>query len=519
MRSLFFLAAVVILCGSADAQPVLTEDAKLVSSGTSMYADPGWSVAAAEGFIVLGGRLDDSVYVFRETASGWEEETPLTASQQSFFSFGQAVGAWSEGREDLVIAGAEGDSFEPETAAAYIFRETDGSWVEEARLSNGPDVHEAFGKAVAVHGDYTVVGAPGADDLGEATGAAYVFARTDEGTWVEEARLQASDAAALAGFGRGVAVVVSSDGVPLVLIGAPSDSDQQGAAYAFHRTPDGTWVEEAKLVEPDPEPGTGGLFGLSVAVTETSEGDILALAGELGDQDSGIQSGAGYVFRREGDGIWVFEEKLTAAGGQVGQRLGWSVALAAAPEVGGTVAVLGADGAYNFAGTVRLFRRTVGETGPVWAEEAELWASDRAPGDNLGYSVSASGRYAVAGAPYNDARGDPALLGAGYVWDLQRAVPIEPSAEVSEGRVQLTVYPNPVDGGQATVQLRLPAAAEVRIDAFDVLGREVAVLHDGPLAAGRHAFRLATAALPSGVSLLRLSGDAASVTRRVVVLR
>ena len=86
--------------------------------------------------------------------------------------------------------------------------------------------------------------------------------------------------------------------------------------------------------------------------------------GALGDRDAGLQSGAGYVFRREDEGTWAFEEKLTATDGQSGQRLGWSVALAPAPEVGGTVAVLGGDGAYNFAGTVRLFRRTVGESGP-----------------------------------------------------------------------------------------------------------------------------------------------------------
>jgi hypothetical protein len=520
MRSLLFLAVVVLLCGSADAQPVITEDAKLVRSGTSNFANPGWSIAAAEGFVVLGGRLDDSVYVFREAADGWEEEAALSASEPSFFTFGQAVGAWSDGREDLVIVGARGDGLMPDTDKAYIFqRDKSSEWVEEARLMNGPDVHEAFGSAVAIHGDFAVVGAFGADDVGETTGAAYTYKRTSEGAWVEDARLLASDASAPAGFGAKVAIVVSSEGIPFTLAGAPSDSDQQGAAYAFRRTPDGTWVEEAKLVEPDPEPDTGGLFGRAVALAETPEGDILALAGELGDQGSGIQSGAGYVFRRAGNGTWTFEAKLTAADGQSGQRLGWSVALAAAPAVGSTVAVLGADGAYNFAGTVRLFRRTAGATGPVWTEEAELWASDRRPGDTLGESVGASSRYAVAGAPYNDGEGGPSGPGAGYVWDLQRAVPVEPSAETPNGRVQLTVYPNPVDGGQATVQLRLPTATDVQIDAFDVLGREVAVLHDGPLAAGRHTFRLATAALPSGVYLLRLSGETSTVTRRVVVLR
>jgi hypothetical protein len=519
MRTLLVLTVVVLLCDLASAQPVLTEDAKLVGSSTSNLANAGWSIATADGLVVLGAFADESTpttgaaYVFRETADGWEEEAKLSASEESFLTFGMTVDAWSDGSEDVVVVGASGNGFMPETAGAYIFRRTGGgSWIEEVRFTNGPDVHEAFGSAVAVHGDYAVVGAFGAEDVGEASGAAYIFRRTSEGTWIEEARILASDASTPAGFGRVVAVFVSSDSIPFVIAGAPSDSDQRGAAYTFRRSTDGTWVEEAKLVAPDSD--TGDLFGRSVAITETPDGQILALAGVLGDRDDGIQTGAGYVFRRDGNGSWVFEEKLTAADGQSGQRLGWSVAFAAAPEVGGTVAVLGANGAYNFAGTVRLFRRTAGEAGPMWTEEAELWANDRAPNDQLGYSVGASGRYAVAGAPYGgDGRG------AGYVWDLQRAVPVEPSAETPDQRVQLTAYPNPADGGQATVQLRLSTAADVRIDAFDVLGRQVAVLHDGPLAAGHHAFRLATAALPSGVYLLRLSGDASSVTRRVVVLR
>lgn len=517
MRFALLLLAALLLMLPVQAQPVLTEDAKLLRSGTSNFANPGWAIAAAEGFVVLGGRRDDSVYVFRETDGVWAEEAQLSASAPSFFTFGQAVGAWSNGREDLVIAGARGDSFRPETDAAYIFRRVDDTWVEEARLTNGSAVHEAFGNAVAIHGDYAVVGALGADDAGGTTGAAYVFRRTTDGAWVEDARLVASDLSMKAGFGRGVAIVVSSEGTPFALVGAPSDSNQQGAAYAFRRNSDGMWIEEVKLVEPDPEPDTGGLFGLSVAITETAEGDILALAGELGDQGSGIQSGAGYVFRREGSNDWVFEQKLTASDGQVGQRLGWSVALAAAPAVGGTVAVLGGDGAYNFAGTVRLFRRTTGETGPGWTEEAELWASDRRPGDTIGESVSASGRYAVAGAP-NSNTGGPSGPGAGYVWDLRRAVPVEPAPTGRADRAELTAYPNPSSGGPVSLRMRLPRATHVRLDAYDALGRRVATLADRRMAAGESVLPLPADGWRVGPYFLRLRTETEVTTVPLTLL-
>jgi hypothetical protein len=89
---------------------------------------------------------------------------------------------------------------------------------------------------------------------------------------------------------------------------------------------------------------------------------------------------------------------------------------------------------------------------------------------------------------------------------------------LSTPALRLDVYPNPARG-PATVSLVLARPQRVEVALFDVLGRRVARLHDGPLAAGPHALRLATAALPSGVYLLRLSGDGASVTRRIVVLR
>jgi hypothetical protein len=526
-RVLVLLSFVFCVSPPSAAQPVITEDAKLVGSGTDSFANAGWSIAAAEGFIVLGAFGDESdpttgaAYVFRETGDGWGEEVRLNAPQQSFFTFGMAVGAWSDGIEDVVIVGARGNGFQPETDAAYIFRETDGVWVEEARLSNGPDIHEAFGSSVAVHGDYAVVGAFGADDVGESSGAAYVYRTTADGTWIEDARLVASDASTPAGFGRKVAIVVSRDGVPFALAGAPSDSDQRGAVYGFRRTPEGTWVEEAKLVAPDSD--TGDLFGRAVALAETPSGEILALAGALGDRDAGLQSGAGYVFRRGGDGSWAFEEKLTAAEGMSGQRLGWSVALAATPEVGGTVAVLGGDGAYNFAGTVRLFRRTAGESGPVWTEEAELWASDRAPGDQIGYSVGVSGRYAVAGAPSDDGEGGAAGRGAGYIWDLLRAVPSETEPVASAEGVGLTVYPNPT-ARRAVVPFELPEAAAVRIAVYDVLGRRVAVLAEGRYEAGRHRAVLDASGLGSGSYVVRAelvpdAGGVRAFTRKLTLVR
>ncbi|MEM1042684.1 MAG: T9SS type A sorting domain-containing protein [Bacteroidota bacterium] len=82
----------------------------------------------------------------------------------------------------------------------------------------------------------------------------------------------------------------------------------------------------------------------------------------------------------------------------------------------------------------------------------------------------------------------------------------------------LPSYPNPSDG-TVTLPLVLGTAAEVRVTVFDVLGREVAVLHEGPLAAGEHRLQFVKAGLSAGVYLVRAEGSGVAVSRRLTVLR
>ncbi|MEP0547985.1 MAG: PA domain-containing protein [Rhodothermales bacterium] len=80
------------------------------------------------------------------------------------------------------------------------------------------------------------------------------------------------------------------------------------------------------------------------------------------------------------------------------------------------------------------------------------------------------------------------------------------------------VYPNPL-ASHATIGLNLPTAQAVRVAVFDVLGREVAVVHDGPLAAGRHDLALDASALPSGVYIVRVEAGSARLAQPLTVVR
>ncbi|MEW6756391.1 MAG: PQQ-dependent sugar dehydrogenase [Candidatus Latescibacterota bacterium] len=80
------------------------------------------------------------------------------------------------------------------------------------------------------------------------------------------------------------------------------------------------------------------------------------------------------------------------------------------------------------------------------------------------------------------------------------------------------LYPNPFNDG-LVVRFTLPAPGAVRLEVFDVLGRRVATLVDGPRQAGLHAVRFTAQDVASGVYLWRLSAASRVQVRRALLLR
>ncbi len=79
-------------------------------------------------------------------------------------------------------------------------------------------------------------------------------------------------------------------------------------------------------------------------------------------------------------------------------------------------------------------------------------------------------------------------------------------------------YPNPFNP-QTTIDYALPQAGDVSLIVYDMLGREVEALVDGPKTAGRHTVRFGANDLPNGVYVYRLAAGEKTIVRTMVLVK
>jgi hypothetical protein len=319
-----------------------SHDDTLLASDKAEYDRFGCCVAISGDSALIGAWFDDNengddagaAYVFCFDGSNWHEVTKLIASDGAE---DDRLGVSVDLDGDLAVVGAHNDDDSGEdSGSAYIFRFDGANWVEETKLlaSDGSS-GDWFGSELALDGDVAVVSAPGADDLGEWTGAVYVY-RYQRGDWVEEARLLASDGAAEDRFGSALAL----EGDRLV-VGAFADDDlgrDCGAVYIFQHE-GSTWIESAKLVPSDAQ--VADYFGCSVAL----EGSRIVVGAPA---YSFFEGGAAYLFNYR-DGSWEQTTRLLSSDLEDDDELGGAVAIS-----DGTI-FIGAPGDENDTGAAYVF--------------------------------------------------------------------------------------------------------------------------------------------------------------------
>ncbi|MCH8825200.1 MAG: hypothetical protein IH984_17025 [Planctomycetes bacterium] len=169
------------------------------------------------------------------------------------------------------------------TAFVFRYNTITGIWNEEAKLTTSDAANgDGFGP-VSISDDLAVIGVSGDDDAANNAGSAYVF-KYDAKTklWSEVDKIYASDPEPNDRFGGSVSI--SGDlivvGVRLDDDTCPKDPGcDSGAAYLFQYDPKtDSWIEKAKLTASDP--GDGDEFGRSVSIS----GNFAIVGSHLDDE-------------------------------------------------------------------------------------------------------------------------------------------------------------------------------------------------------------------------------------------
>jgi len=437
--------------------------------------------------------------------SGSTIQTIQTDLGYPFVDIGDASG---DGMPDFVIGAPTEEVFFPgtgnwvEVGAVYLFDGATGT-VRWRRISPQPEAYNRFGGEAAPLGDVdgdgradVLIGEPDGNMVhafSGATGAHLYTVASDEGSF-------------------GVALValgdLDGDGANEVAVSSVDLSDCWNCGRV--RILSGATGAVLRVIDaPQATSFTG--FGLSMGAVHDVDGDgmpDLAVTASGYDAPETINVGRAYVFSVATGAVLRTFDPPTADVATDSVRA-FGVALATGADLDG-------DGAPDVAVTARrsapadrrvyLFSGATGEV--IGTAESPSPGPYGYFGSHLALLGGWGGRLVVAAS--DETVEGVENVGRVYVYGVGT---VAGEAPPKPERASLAVSPNP-SSGASSVTLTLPSAQALRVAVVDALGRTVAVLHDGPLAAGRHRLAL-PATLAPGVYAVTAAGASA----RLVVAR
>ncbi|MCR9233463.1 MAG: dockerin type I domain-containing protein [bacterium] len=335
-----------------------------------------------------------AVYVYQRNRQGtpeseaddtWDYHSTLTAPNAVLGDqFGISLA--SDG-DTLVIGAYLDDEMGEDSGAAYVYRLNGSTWeLEEKLTASDTDAGDHFGVSVAIENDTILVGATFWDSSFVTNnyddGAAYVFTRTGS-DWSETQRLTASNNSMLDRFGNDVAIQNGTLFVSAVSADVGDSPLGAGAVYLFEQIA-GTWQEQQILGPPD---GVhNDVFGSDIHV----DGDYLGVVA-FGDDDN---KGSAYLFVNNA-GTWEFQQKLIPPVDNDADRSIYAL------RISGQTLVIGgrfSDGVTTDSGAAFLYKLVDDQ----WVESQKLTAADGAFQDFFGHAVAFSETEVIVGAPLHD---------------------------------------------------------------------------------------------------------------------
>ncbi|MBL9118735.1 MAG: hypothetical protein JNL80_02330 [Phycisphaerae bacterium] len=172
----------------------------------------GTSVGVSGDLAAVGAPYEDSaggdagaVFLFKRVGTGWTQLLKITSPDPAPSDhFGQSLLLQGD---RLIVGCSHDDTGAGDAGSVYVYERWPTGWTLVAKLgAPTPNTSDVFGYTLALAGDELLVGAPGDDETGNDSGAAYRFHRTAEGLWIPAGQLTVPQGAPIQNLGRWVAI-------------------------------------------------------------------------------------------------------------------------------------------------------------------------------------------------------------------------------------------------------------------------------------------------------------------------
>jgi hypothetical protein len=237
-----------------------------------------------------------------------------------------------------------------------------------------------YGSSVSMSDNYMAVGASG--NNGGNSGAVYLYEKDEEGAWIFNQKIMASDSSFFNYFGYSVSVTDEYLAVSSIDI-----EYETGAVYVYSLDDAGNWGNEQKIVAVDGV--EEDRFGEEVVLKY----GVLAV-GAPGNRNDGIRTGSVYLYNLEAStGNWIEVQKLFLEEGDDEDQFGYALDIFEDDLVIGSI---GTDQFLENTGSINFYKRNSENTWDFVKTEHEYTEVEDS---NFGASISIHGHDLIVGAP------------------------------------------------------------------------------------------------------------------------
>lgn len=465
------------------------EEEKLHSP--NRFPGPGYgsSVAISGTTAMVGSPYEDvegAVFVYEKIGSEWIEQQkivgPDVASTADNFGAALAISG------NYAVVGAPFENGDILGAIYTLERNNSGMWEITQKIDNPGFIDDgsiSFGMSVDIDGDYLIVGS---------MFSAHIYERLGSGDWVL-ANSYRPDEDELTAFGYGWSVGLAGNQAMV----AAYTEEPGGAIYVLERTSDSNWALRQKVVN-SAENSSG--MGWKLAMDD-QYAVATASTGALDDCKGAV------FMEKGGDGSWQITQHMN--GCDIEQGTGGSFGNAGLAVDGNTV-LIGSDAnpADGLIGLVYVIRKS---NGNIWEIEQEITESSLGAADAIGTSIGLDGQHAIIGTPSaGEIINGLQLYGVAYIYTTDVS-----TADLSHSPIytEINLSPNPaVD--QLFVSFSLAQPELVDLCLIDISGRIIRRISRS-LPAEDHVLAVNIQGINSGVYILNARGVGWTSVKKIVI--